>query len=196
MSCHRSVPHAPGRSTLGWTETDDVEAALMFAVERGAERIVLFGWSMGAAIALNVARTSRYASRVSGLVLDSPVLSWWETIAANCTRAGLPRVAGRFAIPWLTSSTLAQLLGLPHPVPIDDMSYRAWASDFSVPVLILHGERDVSVPIGPSEALSTLRPYLVTLVRFDAGHTLSWNSDTDRWTREVGTWLDWLSRGA
>lgn len=60
----------PGRSTLGWAESDDVEAALRF--EHGAERIVLFGWSLGAAIAFNLARTSRHASRISGLVLDSP----------------------------------------------------------------------------------------------------------------------------
>lgn len=91
---------------------------------------------------------------------------------------------------------LARLLGLPHPVPIDDMSYRAWASDLSVPVLLLHGERDDSVPIRPSEALSALRPDLVTLVRFDAGHTLSWNSDPDRWKREVDTWLARLPREA
>ena len=40
-----------GRSTLGDTETADVDEAIGYAVRRGARQIVLFGWSMGAAIA-------------------------------------------------------------------------------------------------------------------------------------------------
>lgn len=64
-----------GRSTLGASETEDVEAAIGYAVRRGAERIVLFGWSMGAAIALQIAHRSDYAPLVAGLVLDSPVLN-------------------------------------------------------------------------------------------------------------------------
>ena len=44
-----------GRSTLGHTETTDVDEAIGYAVRRGARQIVLFGWSMGAAIALQLA---------------------------------------------------------------------------------------------------------------------------------------------
>src|SRR5690606_6894129 len=50
-----------GRSALGAAEVEDIEAAIGYAVRRGAERIVLFGWSMGAAIALQVAHRSDYA---------------------------------------------------------------------------------------------------------------------------------------
>ncbi|MGR6901659.1 hypothetical protein [Glutamicibacter sp. BSL13] len=32
-----------GRSTLGVTEVEDVDAAIGYAIRRGAERIVLFG---------------------------------------------------------------------------------------------------------------------------------------------------------
>ncbi|WP_197671750.1 alpha/beta hydrolase family protein [Devriesea agamarum] len=41
-----------GRTTLGHTETTDVDEAIGYAIRRGAQRIVLFGWSMGAAIDL------------------------------------------------------------------------------------------------------------------------------------------------
>src|SRR5699024_4732453 len=44
-----------GRNTLGIDESDDVEAALEYAVAHGAERIILFGRSMGAIIALRLA---------------------------------------------------------------------------------------------------------------------------------------------
>lgn len=178
-----------GRSTLGATEVDDVEEAIGYAVRRGAERIVLFGWSMGAAIALQLANRSAYAPLVAGLVLDSPVLNWTEVIKANCQRAGLPRSAGILAIPWLTVRPLARFAGLPAPVPINEMNWIKLANELSVSTLILHGARDDSVPLTVSELLRDLRPDLVTLEAFDAGHTLCWNSDAARWRDIIGSWL-------
>ncbi|MBE8146596.1 alpha/beta fold hydrolase [Brevibacterium casei] len=82
-----------GRSTLGHTEAADVDEAIGYAVRRGARRIVLFGWSMGAAIALRLADRPRHEGLIAGLVLDSPVLDWTEVIKTNCTRAGSPAPA-------------------------------------------------------------------------------------------------------
>lgn len=42
------------------TEAADVDEAIGYAVRRGARRIVLFGWSMGAAIALQLADRPRH----------------------------------------------------------------------------------------------------------------------------------------
>lgn len=178
-----------GRSTLGAAETEDVEAAISYAVRRGAERIVLFGWSMGAAIALQIAHRSDYAPLVAGLVLDSPVLNWVDVIKANCKRAGLPRSAGLLAVPWLTLAPFARLIGLPCQIPLRDSDWVARANELSVPTLILHGANDDSVPIDTSFALAKRRPDLVRLESFDAGHTLAWNSDTDRWRATVSAWL-------
>lgn len=55
--------------------------------------------------------------------------------------------------------------------------------------VILHGNRDDSVPIRLSQALRDARPGLVELETFDADHTLSWNADPDRWHETVTTWL-------
>ncbi|MGO2111696.1 MAG: alpha/beta hydrolase family protein, partial [Pseudoclavibacter sp.] len=52
------------RSTLGIDEFHDAEPALEFAIEHGAEQIVLFGWSMGASIALRLAHHSPWSNRV------------------------------------------------------------------------------------------------------------------------------------
>lgn len=83
-----------GRSTLGRTETPDVDEAIGYAVRRGARQIVLFGWSMGAAIALQLADHPRHEGLIAALVLDSPVLNWTEVIKTNCARSGLPAAAG------------------------------------------------------------------------------------------------------
>lgn len=178
-----------GRSTLGTTEVEDVEAAISYAVRRGAERFVLFGWSMGAEIALQLAHMSDYAQLVAGLVLDSPVLDWVEVIKANCARSGLPPAAVHLAIPWLTLGPLARMMGLPNAIPLRELDWARRAEELTVPTLILHGNRDDSAPISISEALRDRRPDLVELEPYDAGHTLAWNSDPDWWRTAVSSWL-------
>lgn len=179
-----------GRSTLGHTETADVDEAIGYAVRRGARQIVLFGWSMGAAIALQLADRLRHEGVISALVLDSPVLDWAEAIKANCVRSGLPEAAGHLAIPWLTLAPLARAVGLPGRIPLRSFDWSTRAADLSTPILILHGARDDSVPIRLSQALRDARPDLVELETFDAGHTLCWNADPDRWQNAVSTWLN------
>jgi len=178
-----------GRTTLGHTETADVDEAIGYAVRRGAERIVLFGWSMGAAIALQLADRPRHDGLITALVLDSPVLNWTETIKANCARSGLPGVAGHLAVPWLSTGPLANMVGLPEPVPLRQFDWITRAAELTTPTLILHGARDSSAPIRLSQALRDRRSDLVTLETFDADHTLAWNSDPERWRSAVTAWL-------
>ena len=178
-----------GLSTLGADEGEDVEAAIRYAVRRGAERIVLFGWSMGAAIALHIAHQSDYAHLVAGLVLDSPVLDWVEVIKANCKRAGIPRGAGPLAVPWVSVGLFSRLIGLPACIPVREFDWVTRADDLSVPTLILNGSRDDSAPIGVSLALAEQRTDLVQMETFEAGHTMAWNSDPERWRTRVSAWL-------
>ena len=181
-----------GRPTLGATETDDVRAALRYAREHGARTFTLFGWSMGAAIALQLAADAEFRGLIDGLVLDSPVIDWTATINANCARAGLPSWFGVFAQPWLRVGALAHLVGLEASIPLDRFDWIRRAHELSVPILILHGSQDSSVPLTVSERLAALRPDLVRLESFDAEHTMTWNSDSERWQRTVREWLDSL----
>src|SRR5699024_4934461 len=178
-----------GRSTLGHAETADVDEAIGYAVRRGAERIVLFGWSMGAAITLQLAARTRHDGLITALVLDSPVLDWAETIKANCSRSGLPASAGLLAVPWLTLGPPAIMVGLPEPIPLRRFDWITRAAELATPTLILHGTNDSSAPIRLSKALRERRPELVTLETFDADHTLAWNSDPERWRAVVSGWL-------
>jgi pimeloyl-ACP methyl ester carboxylesterase len=178
-----------GRSMLGFTETEDAVAAVDYAIQNGAQRIVLFGWSMGAAIALRVASRARERGVIAGLVLDSPVLNWIDVIKANCARSGLPAVAGHLATAWLMLGPLARMVGLPSAIPLREFDWVQRAEELTVPTLILHGTRDDSAPISGSKALSARRPDLVRLESFGAGHTLAWNSDPARWRSAVSDWL-------
>jgi Dipeptidyl aminopeptidases/acylaminoacyl-peptidases len=191
--CYRNDGEGPrfgtGRSMLGFMEAEDAEAAVDHALQNGAHRIVLFGWSMGAAIALRAASRARARGVIAAVVLDSPVLDWGEVIKANCARSGLPAVAGHLATPWLTLDPLACMVGLPGAIPLRELDWVRRAEELTVPTLILHGDRDDSAPISASRALRARRPDLVQLESFDAGHTLAWNSDPARWRSAVSAWL-------
>ena len=182
-----------GRCELGAAEVDDVRAAVDYARENGARSIVLFGWSMGAAIALQIAGDPKFHGIVDGLVLDSPILDWVGTLKANCARSGLPGWTGGLATPWLDSRPLARLIGLVNPVGLRSFDWLARADELTVPTLIVHGGNDMSSPIALATRLQGLRPDIVTIERFDADHTMSWNSDRERWQTEVSSWLKSLA---
>lgn len=179
-----------GRSELGAAETNDVLAAVRLARENGARNVVLFGWSMGAAIALQLGAEPELREVVAGLVLESPILDWVSTIGANCVRAGLPAWTGGLALPWLTIGPCADMVRLSNPVDLRRFNWMARANELSVPTLILHGTFDRSSPFEVSNRLSLLRPDVVKLEAFDADHTFSWNADCERWRAVLSSWLE------
>lgn len=178
-----------GRSTLGATESDDVRVAVRYAISRGAERIVLFGWSMGGAIALQIAADDEFRGVIDRLILDSPVLDWQATIAANLARAGLPPQLGALARPWLEWWPPARATGLPAPISLARFNWTKRTGYLSVPTLVLQGAEDSSAPPMAASRLLRIRPDVVQLETFPADHTLSWNAQPDRWERLALNWI-------
>lgn len=178
-----------GRSTLGVGETSDVVSAIAYARESGATRVVLFGWSMGAAICLRAAHDPSGAGLVGALVLESPIIDWRAAIRANLRHAHLPAQALTAAEPWLQRRTLARLIGLTQPISLDSLDWISRAKELVTPTLIVHGSADWSAPIGASRELAARNAH-VQLEEFTAGHTLTWNSDPERWDELVDAWLE------
>lgn len=183
-------PSCDGRYRLGQTEWRDVEAGINYAVSNGAERIVLFGWSLGASIALQAAALSPNSSRVAGMVLDAPVFDWRTTLAANAKTAGLPRPLVHLGFTILRSKALRWVTGLAEPICLDSLDWLARATELNKPVLVLHGEKDDTTPFKASKKAASLRPDLVRLVEFESvGHSLEWNVDPEKWERSVEEWF-------
>lgn len=182
--------HAPkfGLEDAEWL---DVESAILYALDRGAREIVLMGWSMGGAIALQTAMRSRLASVITGVVLDSPVLDYAEALLHHGDAAHLPAPVRRGALGLVGSRLGPWLTGQDEPVDIRGAEVVARVADLDVRVLLLHSEDDGVAPIAVSRRLAAERPDLVRLVPFTtARHTKLWNHDRERWEGAVRAWLE------
>jgi len=120
----------------------DARAAYDFTSARyPAKRIVLFGESIGTAVAIALAAERS----VGGVILDAPFTS-----AIDVGAAAYPFAPVR----WILKDTFRS----------DQRIARV-----SAPILVLHGERDGVVPIGLSERLFVLAHEPKQMVRFPDG---------------------------
>ncbi len=181
---------ADGRYALGDTEWRDVDAALRYALDHGARSIVLMGWSMGGATALQALTRSRSSAVIVGVALDSPVVDWVAALEYQARSRGIiPPLRGLvYAV--LGSRCGRVLTGQRQPINLARLNFVARAGDLHVPILILHSDDDAYVPSDASRALAAERPDLVTLVSFTgARHTKLWNREPELWNRSIATWL-------
>lgn len=179
-----------GTYALGATEWRDVDAAIGYARRNGARRIILMGWSMGGALALQAAFDSPHHDVIAGLVLESPVVDWRTVLAYQGRMMRLPASVTGLAQHLLGTGWGAALLGSGAPIPLDQLDGVARADELRYPVLILHSDDDGFVPADASHALAAARPDLVTMETFEvARHTKLWNYDESRWTGAIRAWV-------
>ncbi|CAM5393683.1 alpha/beta hydrolase [Streptomyces avidinii] len=158
-----------GIGHLGESEWRDLDAAIRYALRYGARRIVLHGWSTGATMALHAVERSALAERISGLVLDSPVLDWHATLRALAAARHTPGPLLPLAVK--AAEGRAGLRADRRAPGSDPAALR-------IPVLIFHGPDDTLAPWEPSRRLAAARPDLVTLRTVPgAAHGAMWNAD-------------------
>ncbi|MFD4690788.1 alpha/beta hydrolase [Streptomyces sp. NPDC058463] len=176
------APRSPdGLGHLGESEWRDLDAAIRHAVRYGAERVVIHGWSTGATMALHAAVNSALRDRISGLVLDSPVLDWKVTFRALAVAHGIPAALLPLAVRAAQGQT-----GL-RGAPLLDTSV---PTALHAPTLIFHGPDDTLAPWQPSRELAALRPDLVTLHPVtQAPHAAMWNAGPARYEEALRRFL-------
>lgn len=155
------------RLHYGATEWRDVDAAVVYALDHGARRIVLEGFSMGGSVALSFLLNSPRADAVTGVVLDSPMLDFRETVGFRAPDS----------VPALILNAGAWIAGIRYDIDWDELDYAARAAELRTPILLFQGSGDTSVPPAIADRFAASRPDLVALVRTTAGHVRSWNAD-------------------
>lgn len=168
----------------GQDEFADIAAAVDFAKANGAQRVVLFGASMGGAISL--AYTMHAPENVSALVLEAPAASVRDIVSLRSGEA-LP-TGGRFAGA-LLKLTL-RFIGLRTGIDLDAVDYIARAGELGLPILLIHGTADAAVPFLVGERLYRIRPDLVEFHRIEGGgHVRAWNLDREWYSATLRRFL-------
>jgi alpha-beta hydrolase superfamily lysophospholipase len=181
---------ADRRYGLGGTEWHDIDAAIGYARDNGARSIVLMGWSMGGAVVLQTITRTPSSELIRGIILESPVIDWIDTLEYQARLLRLPNPITQGALRLIEATWSSPITGLGAPIDLASMNFVARASDLDLPTLILHSDDDGFVPSTASRALAEARSDIVTLVPFaTALHTKLWNYDEERWKTAIAGWL-------
>jgi uncharacterized protein len=176
------APTGPDRMFhLGDTEWQDALAAVRYAKAQGARGVILYGWSMGGAIALMLLRRWQHDGFVRGLILDCPVIDWTATLQLN---------ARALAIPSAWTWTALRIIERRLRVRLSELDHRPYAGKLDVPTLMIVDHDDATVATAPSMEFAQARPDLVNLHEtHGAGHCRSWNLDAPSYESAVTTFL-------
>lgn len=148
-------------ATFGNDEWHDLDAAMRHAVDHGAERLVLVGWSMGATIALHAAARSALRDRIDAMILVCPALDWFAALRAGAAKAGFPGFLGSLGALTLTIPGVARFAGLRKTIP------RRWmrpTPPAGLPILLIHSSGDRDVPLEVSKRFAATPGAAATLV--------------------------------
>ena len=188
ISYRRDRENGGGLAQFGQDEWADLEAAVQYALDHGARRVVLVGASMGGAISAAFLEQSPLAQHVVALVLDAPMLDLGATIEHGAAQRSLP-VLG-LPIPGPLTWTAQQIAGRRYDLDAGRVDYLDDTSWLTVPALVFHGTSDDTVPASVTRRLAAAAPQLVQPVVVDgADHVESWNLDPAAYDEAVRGFL-------
>lgn len=187
---HDAAPPSPdGLYHYGRGEAEDARAALAFLAERGVRRVVLVGFSMGATVAVELLRDwPADAPEPLALVMEAPLVDVRSVVRHAARREDLP-LAERLA-------DLALWVGrLRTGVAWDRLDLRRAAPALDLPVLLITGTDDGTVPVALVDELAARLPRLRRYLRLDGvEHMEAWNDDPARYRAAVTGFLEQVVR--
>ena len=170
----------------GQTEWEDLQGAVRYAIEHGAEHLILVGYSYGGAIVTSYLYEAPEVAMVRGVVLDSPMLNLNVIIAHSARERNIPK-----PLVWSAKSIAGARFGIDW----GQLNYLSRAQELSAPILLFHGDADDIVPVETSDKLAEMRPDIVRYVRCaGAAHARSWNRCKDAYEAVVHDFLRDLTR--
>ncbi len=189
---HQGDVGAPGYDkgmvTYGRVEWQAVEAAVDYAADRGAARIVLGGASHGGAVVLGFLDRGSLTSRVDGVILDAPASSLHDVIDEAAEFHALP-VAG-LPIPEPLEDVAMWLVSARYGVAFNEVNYTDMAGLVKVPLLVFQGSADKSVPQAVNDRFVQGAGAGATYVVVpDAAHVASWNVDPKGYDKQLKAFL-------
>ena len=183
----KGAPANPdGFQRYGQTEWQDLEGAAAYAIEHGAKKLILVGYSMGGAIVMSFLYRSELADKVMGAILECPMLD----LNATVDLGGRSRWHVRLLLPFVKL-----IGGLRFGINWKELNYLTRAHQLTTPILLFHGDQDNAVPVETSDRLAKARPDIVEYRRVAGGtHAASWNIRPSAFEAAVRGFLEKLTR--
>lgn len=183
----RSDPSRDGLYHYGADEWADALVGVRELAARGADRVVLYGLSMGGAVALEAAkRWSPDLPELAGIALDSPLVDVYEVVELGAEKAGLP-------VPAQLTRLALLVAGLRTGVDFASLSQARTAGTVPVPVMVIAGTADSTVPVAAVDAFADALRVPLTYHRLDGvEHVEAWNVDPERYGRWLAAFIGGL----
>lgn len=179
-----------GLYRFGRTEWEDLESAVQFALDNGAETVVLHGYSTGSALILSFLEKSDLAGAVTAAVHDSPNIDMAESVRHGASKRSIPGTP--IPVPGSLAAMAMFIADLRWDVAWSDIDYADRGGEIvDIPMLVFHGTEDDVVPIDVSRRFRQAAGDLVRLQEVpEAGHVTSWNVDPDSYETMLESFLD------
>jgi pimeloyl-ACP methyl ester carboxylesterase len=169
----------------GLREWQDLEAAVRYALDNGADDVAIAGWSMGGAITGQFLVRSALAKDVTAVILDSPALDMPAVVRRGAQDRTLPLTS--WPIPDALTSAALAVSDLRYPTNLSDAVATDPIVSFDGELFLAHGTADSVTPVAVSDEVAERRgPDRTTYVRVpDAEHTAAWNTEPARYDLEL-----------
>ena len=182
----RGLPKDPsGIFQYGVSEWKDIDAAIDEA-RKISQNVVLWGISGGGGPVSSWIQNTDDLSKVSGIIYEAPVISFWESVEVN----------GAARFPWLPQGLFSYfkiVTELRYGVDFDSMDLRDAVINSDIPVLLFHGDDDEWVPVEMSDLIAESRNKNFTYIRSEnVGHVTSWNADPENYVLQMSVFLSSL----
>lgn len=129
--------------TGGLRESQELLGAVQYAKDRGAEKVFVWGFSMGAGTALQAALQTK---DIDGMILDSTFVLEPDTLYHNMKQAA--------NLPKFSHSLVHMFFPLINGVSLNQVPYdKVKETQYSMPIFFIHGKKDLRAPYEMAEGI-------------------------------------------
>ncbi|KZE74705.1 alpha/beta hydrolase [Paenibacillus elgii] len=129
--------------TGGLRESQELLGAVKYAKDRGAEKVFVWGFSMGAGTALQAALQTK---DIDGMILDSTFVLEPDTLYHNMKQAA--------NLPKFSQSLVHMFFPLINGVSLNQVPYdKVKETQYSMPIFFIHGKKDLRAPYEMAEGI-------------------------------------------
>ncbi|MCP3775745.1 alpha/beta fold hydrolase [Paenibacillus sp. MZ04-78.2] len=129
--------------TGGLRESQELLGAIQYAKDRGAEKVFVWGFSMGAGTALQAALQTK---EIDGMILDSTFVLEPDTLYHNMKQAA--------NLPKFSQNLVHMFFPLINGVSLNQVPYnKVKETQYSMPIFFIHSKKDLLAPYEMTEGI-------------------------------------------